>query len=160
MTKNEIQSKRLDALLRHIENVKANAVLLGERILENGDVNFAKQLIANSMIHDNSKFYGIEWEFLHPDIKETNPAEFELAVRQHTTTNLHHPEAWDTIEDMPRIYVAEMVCDWSARSKEFGNDLRIWIKDKATKKFHFTPQSKTYKTVKEFVDLLLDPTFK
>lgn len=61
---------------------------------------------------------------------------------------------------MPSIYVAEMVCDWSARSHEQGNDLRDWIKDRGTKTFGMTVQSKIYKEIKNFVDLLLEPGFK
>ena len=61
---------------------------------------------------------------------------------------------------MPKVYVAEMVCDWYARSSEFGNDLRDWIKDKATKKFDMTVQSRVYKEIKDMVDILLDVTFK
>jgi hypothetical protein len=152
--------KRLDTLLRHIHNVQSNCQLLADRLIEKGEADFAKTLIANGLIHDNSKFYGIEWEYLHQDVKESNPEAFLLASKQHVSINPHHPEYWLHISNVPRIYVAEMICDWSARSSEFGSDLRVWIKDKATKKFDFTVQSKTYKEVKEFVDLMLDPSFK
>ena len=74
-------------------------------------------------------------------------------------TNPHHPEYWGSIHDMPPVYVAEMACDWSARSHEQGNDLRGWIKVKATKTFNMTVQSKVYREIKFFVELLLEPRF-
>ena len=61
---------------------------------------------------------------------------------------------------MSREQIAEMVCDWSARSKERGTDLRVWIKEDATERFGFNLQSKCYKDIKFFVDLLLDPPMK
>ena len=57
-----------------------------------------------------------------------------MGIRHHAETNPHHPEYWHGIENMPKVYIAEMVCDWYARSNEFGSDLREWVKDKATKK--------------------------
>lgn len=157
----DLQDKRLKALLRHVDNVRMNCLRLGEILIEDPKIGFGKDLIALGYIHDNSKFHGIEWEYLHSDMFGGEHSDkLALAIKQHTTTNPHHPEYWGSIHDMPEIYVAEMVCDWAARSSEFGNDLRAWIKDKATKKFDMTVQSKAYKDIKRFVDMFLDPAFK
>ncbi len=157
----ELFNKRLKFLLRHLDNVRANCLLLGERLIDKGEVDLGLRLIANGYIHDNSKFYGVEWEHLHDDVKEENPDLFLASAKQHISSphNMHHPESWDGIENMPRLFLAEMVCDWAARSSEFGNDLRDWIKDVATKKFKMTVQSKVYKEIKELVDILLDKKF-
>lgn len=153
-------TNKLKALIRHIENVKDSCHLLGERLVDKGEEDLGRQLIANSYIHDNSKFFGIEWLYLNDETKEKQPALFEAAHLQHITTNLHHPEYWPAgIKSMPRLYVAEMVCDWKSRSSEFGSDLRTWVKDKATKRFGITVQSKEYKEIKGFIDLLLDKGF-
>lgn len=162
MSETELWNRRRAALLRHIENVRQGCLLLGSRLIEQGEKDFGHNLIANGYIHDNSKFHGIEWHYLHPDVFQSSerPKELDLAIEQHVTTNPHHPEFWHSIHNMPRIYVAEMVCDWSARSHEFGNDLRVWTKDKATKKFEMTCQSKVYKEIKDFIEILLDPGFK
>ena len=56
--------------------------------------------------------------------------------------------------------VAEMVCDWYARQSEMGTDFRSFIRKDAPKRWGFTTTSKIYKTIKRFVDLLLDPIFK
>lgn len=157
----ELEQKRLDVLCGHIDNVRRNCYKLGKRLIERGDIRLGRQLIANGYIHDNSKFYGIEWEHLHTDrMGGEHDALLTAAITNHVNTNLHHPEYWHGIHNMPTLYIAELVCDWAARSSEFGNDLREWIKDHATKKFNMTVQSKVYKEIKDLVDILLDPKFR
>ena len=154
---NNDDERHLKSLLRHIDGVRQSCILLGERLYENKNRELSRRLIANGQIHDCSKFYGIEWIYLRPEFSGTEKEKLlEAAITQHVNTNPHHPEHWGGIEKMPSVYLAEMVCDWSTRSHEFGNDLRDWIKDKATKKFNMTVQSKVYKEIKVFVDLLLD----
>jgi len=161
----EADDKHLRNLLRHIENVSSSCLLLGERLIEQGEDRLGLELISNGHTHDHSKFFGIEWDYLRDKYKnsEDNVEKcfFTLAMSQHQKTNLHHPEAWENgVKGMPDVYIAEMVCDWKARSNEFATGLRDWVKDKATKRWKFTVQSKEYKTIKKFVDLLLDPQFK
>lgn len=153
-------AKRLDTLIRHITNVQSNCTLLGERLIENGKEGFGRKLISNGFIHDHSKFSGIEWDYLHQDVKDNEPEKFKMAALQHVHTNKHHPEYWGGIREMPSIYLAEAVCDWKARSSEFGDDLREWIKKSATDKYEFSISGMTYKEIKLYVDLLLDPSFK
>lgn len=153
-------SLRFKTLQRHVHNVQSNCQILGDKLIEQGEKRFAINLIANGYKHDNSKFYGIEWEYLHADIKEDSPDLFFAAAKQHVSTNEHHPECWEHISNMPRIFIAEMACDLAARSQEFGNDVRDWIKDNATKKYNTTPNCKCYKQLMGFINLLLEPKFK
>jgi len=154
------EEKPIRTLVRHIHNVNEECALLAERLVEQGRHDFARALLANGMLHDNSKFRGVEWEYLTDAAKTEHPEQFTSAMQQHIHTNPHHPEYWHGIEHMPSIYIAEMVCDWKARSAEFGTDLREWVKDKATKRWNFTAQGRVYKEIKEYLDLLLDPQFK
>lgn len=154
------EEKPLRALMRHVRNVQDECSLLAERLCEEGKAELARILVANSMLHDNSKFRGIEWEFLNETAKQEQPEKFAAAIKQHRLTNPHHPEYWGGIDSIPSVYIAEMVCDWKARSDEFGTDLREWVKEKATKQWDFTPQGKVYKEIKEFMDLLLYQKFK
>lgn len=159
----ELYLERLARLNRHITNVRDSAFILNEKLVKRNNENdlfLAHALITHVQIHDESKFNGIEWLYLHDDMKDTHPQEFKQAWYQHVNTNPHHPEYWSGIDNMPEVYLAELVCDWKARSSEFGSDLREWIKASATKRFGFTKQGKTYKKIKEFVDLLLDPAFR
>lgn len=163
---NERDEQRLDNLLRHINNVREDCVLLGQRLMEAGE-KIGLQLIANGHVHDASKFRGIEWEYLNDgawpfenDASGTRLAACQLALHQHQKTNKHHPEYWDDIAEMPRVYMAEMVCDWHARSSEQGTDLLAWVKEKATEKYRFPTCGRVYKELKEFIDLLLERRFK
>lgn len=150
-------TSKLDKLLRHIKHVQDAALVLGERLMEKGETEFGRLLIANSMIHDNSKFFGIEWEQLNGD---ADPEILKIAVHQHQKTNPHHPEYWNGVDSMPRIYLAEMVCDWFARSLEFGTSFREWVTGDAMEKYGIKCNSIAHKRIKEFVCLLVEEPFK
>lgn len=153
-------NERLDKIIRHINHVKDDCIVLSEKLIKSGEEDIGRKLIANGFIHDASKFHGIEWLYLHEDIKEKDSEKFELAVQNHQSQNPHHPEFWGEIGEMPRLYIAEFVCDIKARSNEFGSDLKEWISESATKRWKFSKSGKVYKEVKEFVDLLLESPFK
>lgn len=152
--------EKIEALIRHIENVKTNCFILGKKLVQKGDIELGRQLIANSYLHDNSKLHGVEWEYLDSGVKE----KLDLAIHQHNTSplNKHHPEAWgeEGINAMSRLFLAEMVADWKARASEFGTNLREWIKETAYPRYNIPPNGKIAKYIKEFVDLLLDEPFK
>lgn len=167
----EFNYDHLEEVVRHIKGVQDACLLLGRRLIKAGEVKFGLSLIANGFKHDQSKFHGIEWDYLtrksasgggheDPDDAKREKEMFFHALNSHQNSNYHHPEAWHDISDMPRIYLAEFVCDTYTRSAEMGTDLRSWIKDVASKKYGFSLQGKTYKQIKYFMDMLLDPTFK
>lgn len=156
----DADKKHLSVVYRHINTVQQGCYKLAEGLIDEGRGNLARKLIANSLKHDSSKFHGIEWECLRTEVKESEPERFSMALKQHNNSNPHHPEYWDHINNMPKIYIAEMVCDWWARSTEFGSDLLEWIKESATKRYDFKLQGKTYKEIKYFVTLLLSDPFK
>src|SRR5881392_825242 len=103
------QTEHLDNLVRHINLVKNNCGLLGTRLMANGRVEFGRLLVQRGYLHDNSKFAGIEWDYLHSG-KDVPKDVLELAIRQHQLTNPHHPEFWGGIINMPELYIYEMVC--------------------------------------------------
>lgn len=150
------EQEQLIHLMRHIRKVQDACELLAGKLLKKGEIDFARKLIACGLTHDNSKFYGVEWENL---ITSNKPELLKFAVHHHQQTNKHHPEHWGSIDDMPRLHLAEMVCDWYARSNEFGTDLWQWVKEDAVVKYNISLQGKTYKTIKEFIDLLLEKPF-
>jgi hypothetical protein len=155
----EYQAKvtRLRKIVRHIRNVQSAAEILSEKLIEKGEFEFAKTLIARSFIHDNSKLTSpIEWEFLN---EEATDIERAPAWLNHVKTNDHHPEFWGDINEMPRICIAELVCDLHARSSEMGTDLRSFVKDKFLPRHKISAKGKKYKEMKYFLDLLLDAPF-
>ena len=157
-----MEEQRLETLLRHIKNVRENTEILGERLIAGGEEQLGRELIANGLIHDNSKLRGIEWLYLHQDVKDKEPELFKAAYEQHVTSplNRHHPEAWvNSIQEMDRLHLAEMICDVKARSSEFGDNIHDWLKDKATKKWKFSLRSLVYRELKDFLDMLVEPKF-
>jgi len=156
----ELENKRLKVLIRHKTNVQQSCLILGEQLIASGEKSFGRRLIANGFTHDHSKFEGVEWQYLHEDVKLDNPDMFKMALLQHTHNNPHHPEYWEGIKNMPPIYLAEFVCDIHARGSEFGTNVREWVKTVAAERYDFTLHSKVYKDVKQFLDLLLGDPFK
>lgn len=146
--------EKVNSLLRHIHHVQENCVYLGLKLIELGEEEFGKTLIANGQIHDNSKWKGVEWDHL-----ESKDPLLKEAILQHSRTNSHHPEYWGGIHIMPSIYIAEMVCDWKARSTEFGTDVRVWITARATERFGFTMGDRVGLVIEKYIDLLLDKEF-
>lgn len=72
--------------------------------------------------HDDSKFSEEEFEPYAQkwfgDGKKT--FEYEEAWKHHWMNNEHHPEFW-LGEDMPYIYILEMLCDWGSFSIDKGD---------------------------------------
>jgi hypothetical protein len=127
--------------------------------MRGGEKEFGRLLIARVFVHDASKFYGIEWKYLHAG-NDVPPEQLELAITQHRETNEHHPEYWGGVNRMPELAVAEMVCDWYARAQEFGTGLRDWIKTHALDRFQIGKGSLQYQWIMKFVDLLLEGPFR
>ena len=141
---------KLLKLIRHIENCKQNCMLIAEQIYEQNP-DMARQLVANAYLHDNSKFYGIEWTALVSGDTEL----LEEAIAQHHQNNPHHPEFYESICEMPEVYLIECVCDWKARSEEFGTDLNGWL-DKVSEKYKIGKTSKTFKKIKKYSEMLVE----
>jgi hypothetical protein len=150
--------QHIENLVHHIESVRRNCLLLGRRLMAQGRHEFGRLVVARGFGHDISKFFGIEWEYLHAG-RDVPQELLDLAIKQHTLTNQHHPEYWGGFESMPEIAVAEMVCDWYARSQEFGTDLRSWVRDVAVPKYQIDTTRERFAWVQRFLDVLLEDHF-
>lgn len=146
---------KIEAVLTHIQNVQRNCYKVGLKLIKNGQFELGRNLIANGQIHDNSKFKGIEFD----ELFFGSPILMEV-VKHHSSTNPHHPEFWGSIQAMPEIYIAEMVCDCTARGTEFGTDVRQWFKQQATEKYSFDMDDEVGKKITFFLDMLLEKQFK
>ncbi len=158
MEKHIIQ--KLDNLLRHINGVRENCLILGKKLIEKGEIDFGLQLIKNSQIHDLSKFTGIEWNYIVEPKCFDDKDVLKLAISQHNSCNPHHPENCPGgIKDMPQIYLAEFCCDIATRAGEFGTGVREWFDKEGLKKYKITKNTKVYKEVKRYFDMILDKPF-
>lgn len=104
-------------VIEHKERVCQMADWLIENcpnVFEGVDFGMFMELIKE---HDESKFSEEEFEPYAQkwfgDKKET--FEYEEAWKHHYMNNEHHPEYW-LGEDMPYIYILEMICDWGSFS--------------------------------------------
>ena len=105
--------------------------------------------------HDDSKFSEEEFEPYAQrwfgDKKKT--PEYEDAWVHHYMHNEHHPEFW-LGEDMPYIYILEMICDWGSFSieKEDFKELSDFYYNKAEN----DPEKNLSDATKEIIhDLLI-----
>ena len=154
---------KIRALTRHIKNVEENCILLGEKLILNGEIDLGRQLIANGFGHDLSKFRGIEWQELTVrgvNDDESSKLKLRMAIEQHNSTNSHHPEFWGGINKMPLIFLLELLCDWKARSEEFGTALIDYINGAAMKRFKFDKNDEVYKILIKYMDLLCEKQFE
>ncbi len=147
--------EKIEGVLEHIQNVQRNCYKLGLKLIKRGEVELGRNLIANGQIHDNSKFKGIEFDHLF----NGDPILSDV-IKHHATTNEHHPECWGSIQKMPELYIAEMVCDWAARSSEFGTSLKDWIINSATEKYDFKMDDNIGKLIEKHLNLLISRSFK
>lgn len=145
---------RISKILEHIQNVQRNCYRLGMNLIHEGQIEQGRILIANGQIHDNSKFKGIEFDHLingSPILPE--------AIKHHQSSNPHHPEFWGGIQNMPDIYLAEMVCDCAARASEFGTSVKEWFEKQHPKSCGYKADSEVAKKIQYYLNLLLDPKF-
>lgn len=141
---------KIQSLLRHIQLVRDLGIIVGEKFIDLKEEYFGRHLIKNVLIHDNSKFEGIEWEAFFNDKKDLIPA----AIHHHNHTNFHHPEAWSNgVFGMPDLYLAEMSLDWLARSQEGFNNPLDWIKQEGMPRFKYNEKDKVHIKIMSFIDM-------
>ena len=118
----DYQKEYLEYINSHKERVSQFADWLKENcpeVFDGIDIDVFDDLIKE---HDESKFseeefepYARKW---HLDGIKT--PEYEAAWEHHWKNNEHHPEYW-LGEDMPYIYILEMLCDWGSFSIASGD---------------------------------------
>ena len=118
----DYQKEYLEYVNAHKERVEKFAVWLLDNcpeLFEGVDKDDFWDLIKE---HDESKFSEEEFEPYAQkwfgDGKKT--FEYEEAWKHHWMNNEHHPEYW-LGEDMPYIYILEMICDWGSFSIASGD---------------------------------------
>ena len=118
----DYQKEYLEYVNAHKERVKEFSIWLLTNcpdLFEGVDIEVFNDLIKE---HDDSKFSEEEFEPYAQkwfgDGKKT--FEYEEAWKHHWMNNEHHPEYW-LGEDMPYIYILEMICDWGSFSIASGN---------------------------------------
>lgn len=133
---------------RHIELVRQNLSLWCEK-----NNSLAIDLWERAYLHDRSKFNEPErtpyvwrtWKsycdlnnisFQYPEGMEQQVRD---AIFHHITHNRHHPEWHPDPDEMTKIDLIEMVCDWKAMGQEFGEKSPMgWADRVLGRRFHFS----------------------
>jgi hypothetical protein len=118
----DYQEENKKYILEHKERVQQFAGWLKENLpelFENIDIELFDEMIRD---HDDSKFSEEEFEpYAQKWFNNSGKTlEYEEAWKHHWLNNEHHPEFW-LGEDMPYIYILEMICDWGSFSIKSGN---------------------------------------
>ena len=70
-----------------------------------------------------------------------------LAIEHHMSSNRHHPEHHANPNDMTKIDLIEMVCDWTAMAQEFeqdGGSARSWANKTIGHHVHFNEANREF----------------
>lgn len=128
-SKANYQEEYENYIAAHQERVSLFADWLKENVpevFENVDLEAFDEVIKE---HDESKWSEPEFEpyaqkFYGKQDINGRPLDYvpgyDEAWKHHWTHNEHHPEFW-LGEDMPLIYILEMLCDWGSFSVEKGD---------------------------------------
>ena len=151
----DYQKEYRDYILAHQARVEKFADRLLEHcpeVLDEVDPDVFWDLIK---AHDESKFSEEEFEpyaqkWFGDGIKTP---EYEEAWKHHWMNNEHHPEYW-LGEDMPYIYILEMLCDWGSFSIDKGDlsDLSDFYYNKAKDDPEKNLSQKTKTIIEEIIE--------
>ena len=158
---NAINEGGADYQKEYLEYINSHKARVGEfskwllsscpDLFEGVDEEVFKDLIKE---HDESKFSEEEFEAYAQYFygSKDNDLEFEEAWKHHWMNNEHHPEYW-LGEDMPYIYILEMLCDWGSFSIDKG-DLKE-LSDFYFNKAKEDPEKNLSEATKEIIEDIL-----
>lgn len=131
----------------HKDFVRKSCKKLATYLESIGAKNHAKMLMKRAEVHDNSKI-SCEDELRalsmiindKESLKDATKSLSQLkqdAIKLHWKHNSHHPEYFENVEDMEKIDIMEMCCDWHARSLQYNTNLMDFVKTRQESRFHF-----------------------
>lgn len=159
------ERKYTDYINEHISNINKAFNQYGEYLANILEIDlYELQMVIQN--HDKSKFSKNEFSGYanyffagSNEEKEINKPDMDVAWLHHMNNNQHHPEYWilrdsDGIRplEMPDIYIAEMILDWTAMGYKFNNTAYDWFNKKEEyykKCMHSSTFAKTKMTIKE-----------
>lgn len=154
--------EHFEELCEHKKILIDSCKVLSIYFLKRGDEDFALQLMKRAFIHDISKLSKFEFhaaDAFNSFSKNTNTRthnfskDEKIFLTEHWKNNKHHPEHWDDVTNMTDIDIAEMVCDWHARSVEFEDDLLDYIEYRQETRFSFPDTM--YSRIMYYANILL-----
>lgn len=133
----------------HKKIVLDKCLLLAEYFINNGNMDLGLNLIRRGVSHDNSKFSKDEFDKLvnittsnsekcFRDASVSLSEKERKAIEHHWKSNRHHPEYFNNSDDMTELDIIEMVCDWAARSEQYGTELLDFVQERQRNRFNFS----------------------
>lgn len=143
----ELVAKELNDTLIHRQCVMRSGQYLANYLFSHNRGIDALELIRRCSVHDVSKISNTP-EFMGlasivEEIGEMHDVEHTLSnnqkenIKLHWSSNSHHPEYYDSPNDMSDNDLQEMACDCHARSKQHRTSLMAFIEAQQVKRFHF-----------------------
>lgn len=140
-------SKEMNDTLIHRACVMRSGMYLARYLIYRNRSVDAIRLLGRCSIHDISKIQNTE-EFMSlasivdeidtmHNIEHVLSEKQENAIRLHRKRNSHHPEYYDSPNDMSELDLLEMACDCHARSRQYNTDLLAYIDVQQNLRFHF-----------------------
>lgn len=145
----------------HKKIVLDNCFLMAQYFMSNGKIELGTQLLKRGCEHDNSKFDKEEFRKLSQILKSNRcftDADAQLtpterkAIEYHWEHNRHHPEYFSDYAEMSELDMLEMVCDWFARSLQYGTDFLPFVEERQANRFHF--EGKQYAKIHKYCVLI------
>ena len=151
----------------HKKYVLDSCMTLALWLIQNEDEQLGLKLLQRATIHDNSKLSYEELDALakistdkscledaHAKMSEYKKQAIEL----HWKNNRHHPEFFSCYENMSKLDILEMICDWHSRSVQYGTDMKEFVRIRQENRFHFPKEMMDM--IWYYIDILLEETKK
>ncbi len=140
-------SKEMNDTLIHRACVMRSGQYLSTYLIHNNRSIDAIRLLGRCSVHDISKIQNTE-EFISlasiideidsmADVSHVQTDKQVDAKKLHWMNNSHHPEHYESPNDMSELDLLEMACDCHARSKQMGSDLIKYIEKQQELRFGF-----------------------
>lgn len=159
-------SKEMQDTLIHRACVMRSGEYLASYLVKKNRSVDAIRLLGRCSVHDISKIQNTE-EFMAlasiiddidqmSDIEHVPTPEQVEAKTLHWKHNSHHPEYYESSNDMSDLDLLEMACDCHARSRQYRSDLLAYITFQQDKRFHFDKEH--YRKLLEYCTILVHLT--
>lgn len=153
--------KQIKDTVIHKQLVLQSCYKMTEYLYSEDKKDLALSLMQRAANHDNSKFNKDELynlaliddnnnSFINPNSILSD--ESQKLIELHWKNNSHHPEHYEDYDEMSELDILEMVCDWHARSVEFGTDLLDFVQTRQENRFHFS--EKQFKIIKYYCSII------
>lgn len=160
----ESKLTQLDDIMVHVGFVMKAGHKLSRKLMLSGEEDKAIGLLQRILMHDFSKslvdeFYGMAKfsedmaSMKDPNVKRVADGKMD-AIKLHWSRNDHHPEFWTAVmpntltnsepieisSEMSELSIAEMCCDWYARSMQFNSNVLDFYKIMSKDRWKFTKE--------------------